>query len=131
MTTKEQAIQAAEDILAFQRVALIEARNARARRVSWYFRVAGLGKKEPYMQEELFNQAALRVASRPTFWFAQIVWIAAVTVVWYWFLPSATAMSIVTFLVAIFGMHAMRVPLVRRQLVSLLQAESSLASSDA
>ena len=123
MTTKEQAEQAAEEILAFERAGRIQARNARARRLAWYFRVAGLARKQPYEQEELFKQAQARVASRPHFWLALAAWAAGMAAVWYVLLPFTTAPSVGTVFVAILGLHVIRALFMRRQLAALLQAE--------
>ena len=130
MTTKEQAEQAAEEILAFERAGRLQARNARARRLPWYFRVAGLARKQPCEREELFKQAQARVMSGPHFWLALGVWAAGMAAVWYGFVPSTVAPSVGTVIVALLGLRVTHALFMRRQLAALLQAESDTVRRD-
>lgn len=123
MLTREQANVIADAALAQQRKELLEIRNRRARRVSWFYQVAGLASLEPYEQAEMLTSAEQRAAKSVPYWCAAIVWLSVLALTWYWLFPHP-ALSVLVGAVGILGTQWVRFPFVRTQLVKLVTAES-------
>lgn len=129
MITKEQAEQAAEEILAYERKDLVEAKNSKARRVPWQYRVAGLTRLQPYEQEQFFQEAVTKSLSQPVYWAASIVWFVGIAALWYWLLwPSGTPL-IVAAVIAAVGALVIRTTVVRSLLHGALEVKSGAHAS--
>lgn len=129
MITKEQAEQAAEEILAYERKDLVEAKNSQARRVPWQYRVAGLTRLQPYEQEQFFQEAVTKSLSQPVYWAASIFWFVGIAALWYWLLwPSGTPL-IVAAVIAAVGALVIRTTVVRSLLHGALEVKSGAHAS--
>jgi hypothetical protein len=128
MLTKVQAAAIAEDRLCRQREQHLEARNKRARRISWWYQVPGLRILQPHEQESLFSTANLVVVKKSVFWAAYVMVLLSLAAVWQWAIPHTPAYTfpILAAVPLIFGL--VMFPFVRSELRKLVQSSRATCS---
>ena len=124
MITKDQANTIAESLLDQQQKILLQAKNAKARRIPFYFRSPELVSLEPWQQTKVVRKAAKDVVRQWRFKISMVAWFAVCFAFWYFAFPAASKVSLVLFLLVAAAIPQFMVQcwLVRREIQSIIRS---------
>lgn len=125
MINKDEAVAAAEEIVALERERLAEIQDARAPRVPVWLRVSSLSSLEPRHQTTILREAEKTVQGKGSFRVWAVAWVATIGLVWYFLNSGQHSLGSLWALAPALGVFGIRGWFVRRELSRLISAGKS------
>jgi len=128
MITPAQTKQIADDIVSRENAIILEAKNAAAPRVPYYYRCEELSVLDPWQCTEVVRSAELTVHTN---WrivigllLCMVVWVSG----WYFLAPNAIRNAfLVTFVVTcVVPLSVVRITLIRREIARMARSYASI-----